>query len=200
MRILSLALWTAATAFAQCQSLESLEGAVGAAFSVGASEQRLEVGGSLCFGGIHWISEHFGIHSELGIHRFGLSDRLRKDIGPATDGMATILDVPVNAFLRLHDPDHSGLYILGGLGIYNRHLDLTIPSTLPVERGDAWAGVRPGDAPSTTLATTRGGVDFGLGWETPRGGGHFFVEVRYHRIFTRGRVTEFIPVLLGTRF
>jgi len=179
---------------------EATQGALGGVFPTGPSDSRLEAGWSFGFGGIYWLSERVGIHSELGIHRFGISDRLRSDIGPATDGLATVLGIPVNGFLRLHDPGESGFYLLGGAGIYNRRLELEEPATIPVIRGDAWAGVQPGTLPASNLSTTRGGFDIGLGWEMPQGTGHFFVEVRYHRIFTRGLPTEFVPVVVGTRF
>lgn len=200
MRALALLTLAVIRPFASAQAEEVAQGAIGMAIPAGPSDVRMEAGWSLSFGGIYWISERMGIHSELGIYRFGMSDRLRNDIGPAADGLVTVVGIPVNAFLRLHHPGAPGFYLLGGLGIYNRQLELSEPSTLPVLRGDTWAGVFPGVKPSSTLTATRGGLDAGLGWEAPRGRGHFFVEIRYHRMFTRGQPTEFIPVLLGTRF
>lgn len=199
MRLLSLVL-SAVCSLGCSQGVESLQGSVGGVFPVGPTETRLEAGWSFSFGGIYWLSERVGIHTELGIQRIGLSPSLRADIGPARDGVATILGIPVNAFIRLHGATSSGFYVLGGFGIYNRQLELDAPSSQPVLVGDSWAGVPAGAMPSEVLHTTRGGVNIGLGWEAPRAGGHFFMEVRYHRMFTRGLPTEFVPVLFGTRF
>jgi hypothetical protein len=200
MRALALLTLAMIGPMAIAQVDEVTQGAVGVAFPVGQSDARMEAGWSVSFGGIFWLSERVGIQSELGVNRFGMSDRLRQDIGPATEGRVTVVAVPVNAFIRLHQPGTSGFYLLGGLGIYHRQLELSDPATLPVVYGDVWAGVAPGAKPSDTLTATRGGLDAGLGWETPLELGNLFVEIRYHRMFTRGRPTEFIPVLLGTRF
>lgn len=200
MRALALLTLAMIEPMAIAQVEEVTQGAIGVAFPVGVSDVRMEAGWSVSFGGIYWLSERLGIQSELGVNRFGMSDRLRNDIGPATEGRVTVVGIPVNAFLRLHHPGRPGFYLLGGLGIYHRQLELSDPATLPVVHGDAWAGVFPGAKPSSTLSATRGGLDAGLGWEAPLELGHFFVEIRYHRMFTRGQPTEFIPVLLGTRF
>ncbi len=200
MRGLTLALVMAAASLAQGQGTEVGQGAIGGAFPAGPSESRLEAGWSFAFGGIYWFSDRVGIHSELGIHRFGLSDRLRHDIGPAQDGLATVLSIPVNGVLRLHGAGEAGLYLLAGLGLYHRQLELSAPATDPLPQDEPWAGTRAGWTPQANLSTTRGGLDAGLGWELPQGRGHFFVEVRYHRMFTRGLPTEFIPVVVGTRF
>lgn len=182
------------------QGTETMQGAIGGVFPAGPSESRLEAGWSLAFGGIYWFSDRIGLHTELGIHRFGMSNLLRTEIGPAKDGLATILAIPVNGVFRLHDVGESGFYVLGGPGLYNRQLELSEPATAPLPRDEPWAGVRAGWTPQATLSTTRAGVNAGIGWEKPMARGYFFVEVRYHRIFTRGLPTEFIPVLFGTRF
>ncbi len=200
MHSLSLALVMAVAPLVQSQGLEETQGAIGGAFPAGPTDSRLEAGWSFAFGGVYWFSERVGIHTELAVHRFGLSDRLRNAIGPAKDGLATILSIPVNGMFRLHGEGGSGLYILGGLGIYHRQLELSEPATAPLAMDEPWAGTRAGWVPSETLSTTRGGVDGGLGWEMPLDRGYFFVEIRYHRIFTRDLPTEFIPVVVGTRF
>ena len=200
MRALVLALGMSLASLAPGQGVEEAQGAVGGAFPTGPSERRLEAGWSFAFGGIYWFSERVGIHSELGVHRFGLSDHLRNAIGPAKDGLATILAVPVNGVLRLHGEGEAGLYLLAGMGIYHRQLELTEPATAPLGADEPWAGTMAGQVPQETLTTTRGGLDAGLGLEIPLARGNFFVEIRYHRIFTRGLATEFVPVVLGTRF
>ena len=200
MRGVFMALAMVTACFVRGQGMEVTQGSLGGAFPVGPSDSRLEAGWSFALGGVYWFSDRVGIHTELGIHRFGMSDRLRNVIGPARDGLVNILSLPINGILRLHGAGESGPYVLGGVGIYNRRLDLFEPSRAPLPGDESWAGVQAGWSPSETLRTTRGGVDAGLGWEMPLGQGHFFVEVRYHRVFTRNLPTEFIPVVVGTRF
>jgi hypothetical protein len=185
---------------AWAQGLEEMHAAVGAVVPAGPTEARLETGWTFAIGGVYWFAPRLGLHAELAVHRFGLSTELQDAIGPAKDGLATIVVVPISGVWRLHDQGDGGFYLLAGPGIYNRQVALDEPSTAPLAQGEPWAGTRAGWTPRESLTTTRLGANAGLGWEHPLGRGSFFVEVRYHRMFTRGLPTEFVPVVVGSRF
>jgi Outer membrane protein beta-barrel domain len=74
-------------------------------------------------------------------------------------------------------------YLIGGPGIYN------FKATGTNDIGQL-----------TTGGTTKFGFNAGAGFDFKAGSAGFFVEARYHNIFTSGADTKFIPIAAGFRF
>jgi hypothetical protein len=72
-------------------------------------------------------------------------------------------------------------YLIGGVGLYNFDL-----------KGD--------DAPANVESETDFGFNAGAGFDVGFGGGTFFVEGRFHNVFSEGTDTKLIPVSVGVRF
>jgi hypothetical protein len=73
-------------------------------------------------------------------------------------------------------------YIIGGPGIYN------LKATGTNDIGAITSG-----------GTTKFGFNAGLGFDFKTGGAGFFLESRFHNVFTSGADVKFIPITLGIR-
>lgn len=163
--------------------LEQMHGAVGVVFPQGDTQNLLDAGFTVAFGGIYWVAPHVGVHAELSYDHINPAP----GVGPGA-GAGQIYAFTAGAAWKLHS-GRTGFYLVTSGGIHNIRM-ATVPDTLPVE---------PGTFTMTT--TTRGGATGILGFETPLGsGGTFFIEARYQRIFTRGQALDLIPLMVGTRF
>ncbi len=95
-------------------------------------------------------------------------------------------------------------YVTGGYGVYNRTLQLTRAEFEPAIVCDDWwdictASVVSGDAVIGRRSTYKGGFNVGTGVAF---GAHakFFVEARYHRMFTTNKDTSLVPITCGIRW
>jgi opacity protein-like surface antigen len=95
-------------------------------------------------------------------------------------------------------------YATGGYGLYNRRLLLAAPGIIPAVVCDPFWDVCVSNSPATNEMVTGnlspykggynvgGGVNFGTRTK-------FFVEVRYHRMFT-DVATQVVPLTFGIRW
>jgi opacity protein-like surface antigen len=95
-------------------------------------------------------------------------------------------------------------YATGGYGLYNRKLLLADPGPVPAVACDEFWNVcvsSPFSSTSVTdnLSPYKGGYNVGGGVTF---GAHtkFFVEVRYHHMFTTNAATEVVPLTFGIRW
>ena len=71
-------------------------------------------------------------------------------------------------------------YLIGGGGVYNTKFK---PST------------------GTSLgSTTKFGVNAGAGFDVAAGGATVYLEGRFHNVFTSGKSSNFVPIVLGVKF
>jgi hypothetical protein len=166
--------------------------AQGAEFSLGAGATvPLDNYGDFAKTGYHGlVAVSFAPSSfPLGIQIDGMYDRLKLDSSIPGDRTSQIIQGTANLIYKFKTSEESSFrpYLIGGVGIYNFKL----------VSGDEVAGPGVGNTGNT-------GTDFGLnggaGFDIKTGGIGFFVEGRFHDVFTDGPNTKFIPITAGIRF
>jgi hypothetical protein len=117
----------------------------------------------------------------------------------ALDGDASIWSVTLNPVWRFRIAGPIGAYLIGGGGYYQREMRFDEPVTVFVPTfhgGFDETGVetvrQTDDAGGVNIG---GGLTWNWGWGTK-----FFVEARYHYIFTSGTATQIVPVTFGFRW
>ena len=165
--------------------------AQGAEFSLGAGATvPLDDYGDFAKTGYHGlVAVSFAPSSfPLGIQIDGMYDRLKLESDVA-DRTSQIIQGTANLIYKFKTSEESTFrpYLIGGVGIYNFKL----------VSGNDVAGPGVGNTGNT-------GTDFGLnggaGFDIKSGGIGFFVEGRFHDVFTTGPNTKFIPITAGVRF
>ena len=108
--------------------------------------------------------------------------------------------------IRFNPQGKVDFYLIGGPGIYHRHVEFTQPSIATFTGFDPFFGVfYPISVPTNQVLLSydanKFGVNGGGGFNFHVGSGHakFFAEARYHQIYTN-RPTAFIPVTFGFRW
>jgi len=166
--------------------------------AITGSNHSLESGSNFVFGGGYNYSPSSGFVLEFMNSWLGVSDRVLQDNG-AINGSGYIWSFTVNPVWRFPISGPVGGYLIGGGGYYERQMRFIEPVQVfvPTFGGGFFA---PG------LVTVRqtddagglnggAGITWNLGWGTK-----FFVEARYHYIFTSGHSTQLIPVTFGIRW
>jgi opacity protein-like surface antigen len=166
---------------------------------VGGQRQRLESGWNFNFGGGYNFTPRAGFTLEFGQSVLGLSD---EDIQrhQADDGDASVWSVTLNPVYRFRLGGPVGMYLIGGGGFYQRELRY-------FSSGFAFVPTLGGGGFYAPVATeahdidNTGGINAGMGFTFHVGGGaKFFVEARYHYVFTANTPTQIIPVTIGFRW
>jgi hypothetical protein len=107
---------------------------------------------------------------------------------------------PVFQFIK---QERFSAYATGGYGLYNRKLLLAAPGLAPISVCDEFWNVCVNNASGPTItgntSAYKGGFNVGGGFNF---GIHhkFFVDGRYHHMFTNGFATELIPLTFGVRW
>jgi hypothetical protein len=88
-----------------------------------------------------------------------------------------------------------GFYVAGGGGIYYFHsYDVSTPLLTDQRLRLGYSGGSSSDS------ETKFGLNGGAGITVGRGNMRFFVEARYHSVFTEDQNTNFVPVVVGVQF
>jgi opacity protein-like surface antigen len=197
--------------------------------TTGEVHNHLGNGGNFMIGVTFHVNEHLGIQAEYGY----------SPIGSKTVDLPTVNPLgttPVDAGHHMHQGTFNVIsrfgasdatirpYAIGGVGVYNRVVQLTSPGTGLVTVCDPWWYVcYPVAVPVTNILGERSSTDFGINV----GGGfnfrlgdhvHAYFEARYHYIwgpkassFVQGGVLppgfvdknangQYFPVTFGIRF
>jgi hypothetical protein len=164
----------------------------------GGSRDSLSGGWNFQFGAGYNFNPRAGFVVEFMDAGLGLTDaELRSH--QAGDGDAMVWSATLNPVWRFRLDGPIGAYIIGGGGYYQREKRFFEPGEVfvPTFRGGFFA---PGQVEERDFDNT-GGVNAGMGLTCHIGGGmKFFVEARYHYIFTSGAPTRIIPVTFGLRW
>lgn len=181
--------------------LEQNHVVLGFSAPLGEASRNLDLGWLAGVGGTYWFTPTWGLHLEGQLNRFTLSDRLLKELGPATSGRGELYALLFHAAWRPGgSPGHGPYLLLGGGGAYRR-IEVIQKTPTAVPQGQGWVGVAPGELPATEYTSSRPACSVALGWEgSLRRGGNLFIELRYLRVFTRGGAMDLVPVVVGTRF
>ena len=95
-------------------------------------------------------------------------------------------------------------YATGGYGLYNRQLQLAVTDAVSISACDSFWNVCVSSSPAG--ASLRGNINPYKGGYNAGGGVNFgvrtkfFVEARYHHMFTTNSPTELIPLTFGARW
>jgi opacity protein-like surface antigen len=163
--------------------------------------------------GVTWrplADSPLALRADLTYTRFSATDRLL-NLGEVVnqtridDGNGQILGLDVDAVFNV--PLGRGVrgYLLAGVGVDYRRIDLTQTVAVGGFVCDEWwgfcgRGYFPGDVLVDREETTRFAWNAGVGVEFALYGGQsWFIEARYNRMETQ-QPTEFIPIRVGLRF
>lgn len=114
-----------------------------------------------------------------------------------------VWSLTVNPGYQFIKQERFSSYASGGYGLYNRKLLLASPGLVPVTVCDEFWNVCISNIPGATATdngsiykggyNVGGGVNFG----TRR---KFFIDARYHHMFTTNSTTQIIPLSFGVRW
>ena len=155
--------------------------------------------------GVNLFGSHLGLVGEFDFNDLGInSTRLQSAGFPG--GSTYIYSFSVDPVIRFNPNGRVSPYLIGGPGIYHRHVDFTEPSVATFTGFDPFFGVFypvavPVNQVVLSYGTTKLGVNGGAGVNFRVGSGHskFFAEARYVQMYTQ-HPTTFIPVTFGFRW
>ncbi len=162
---------------------------------VTGSNGQLKGGSNFTVGGGFNFNPRTGFVLEFSDSWLGVTNAALDQNG-AFDGDADVWSLTLDPIWRFRIGGPVGGYLIGGGGYYQRRTKFfstgvfndpffgPVPVTVETDQNDDAGGVNIG-----------GGLTCNLGWGTK-----FFVEARYHHIFTPGAATEIIPVTIGLRW
>lgn len=148
--------------------------------------------------------KHFGLLGEFMFNQMGINSTTLKSL-QFPGGDTRIWAVTANPVIRFAPRGPVDFYLLGGPGVYHRHVEFTKPSVATFTGFDPFFGVFfPVAVPTNQVlleySTTKLGVNGGGGFNFRVGrNAKFYAEARYHQMYTR-RITSFVPVTVGFRW
>ena len=165
---------------------------------LGNSRDQLTNGSSFTFGAGYNATPRTGFVLEFMSAGLGVTDQVLQQNG-ALGGDASIYSITLNPIWRFRIGGPVGGYLIGGGGYYEREIRLDEPVQVfvPTFHG----GFTETDIERFRQYDDTGGVNIGAGLTWNVGWGtKFFVEARYHYIFTSGTPTQLLPVTFGFRW
>jgi len=186
--------------------LEHLTFDVGGAFSfpTGQLGNRVQTGFGIVASGGPRFNPSFSVGLDFDVQYFNLKNFVGSPVNQVNSlgSMVRIWSLTVNPTYQFWKEEKISSYVTGGYGIYNRDLQLpTRGGVVPVAVCDAFWNIcaSQGSAISGNLNTYKGGFNVGgglnFGSRTK-----FFIETRYHHMFTTHSPTELIPLTVGVRW
>jgi len=195
----------------------------GASVPVSDAKDYFGTGFNVVFGVTVNLNDSIGIQAEYQYHGLGSFDGNSLDI--PTNPIEPPIQLKVSHGMNLGSfnlvvkPPTSGRvggYLLGGVGVYHRAIDLSTPGTGLVTVCNPWWYIcYPTPVPVDRIIGTRNSTDFGV----DVGGGvtfligdteEFYIEARYHHIWgpevddgqgnTRKANGQYFPITFGFRF
>jgi hypothetical protein len=165
---------------------------------VGSSRDQLNGGANFTLGAGYNFTPRTGFVFDFMNTSLGVTNSTLQQ-NQAISGDASIRSVTLNPIWRFRISGPVGGYLIGGGGFYEREISLDEPTQVfvPTYHGGFYESgvvtVRQYD--DTGGLNVGAGLTCNLGWGTK-----FFVEARYHYIFTSGTPTQIIPVTFGVRW
>ena len=188
--------------------LEHVTFDVGGAFSfpTGQLDNRVQTGFGIVASGGPRFNPSFSVGLDFAINYFNLKNFVGSPVNEVNSlgSMVRIWSLTINPTYQFWREEKVSSYATGGYGIYNRDLQLPTPGGgVPVTACDAFwnicASGSQASAISGNLNTYKGGFNVGGGVNFG-GRTKFFVEARYHHMFTTHSPTELIPLTFGVRW
>jgi len=155
--------------------------------------------------GINLFHAHLGLVGEFDYNHMGINSATLNAL-QFPGGTTSVWDFTADPVIRFNPNGKVDFYLIGGPGIYHRHIEFTQPSIATFTGFDPFFGVfYPVSVPTNQVLLSydanKLGVNGGGGFNIHVGSGHakFFAEARYHQIYTN-RPTSYIPVTFGFRW
>jgi opacity protein-like surface antigen len=223
-----IVLGAAGSALAQDEKPFELNIGGGVWWPLGSYKDSWDTGGQFAIGGTFWTSPTVGIQAEYNYSKMnGPSKTLTLFPTPVAAATGTgILESNQHIHAGIFDvvfrpPQHGGAvggYVLGGIGVYHRTIQLTSPAVGYTTICDPyWYVCYPAAVPVDQIIGDRSSNDFGINFGGGLTFGHtakFYVEARYHYVWgpditkigsgnTSGPTStnsSYLPLTFGVRF
>jgi opacity protein-like surface antigen len=189
-------------------SLSHITASVGAGFSfpLGTLRDHTKTGFNFVASGGPRFNPHFSLTLDFSLHYLELKNSLQSqdNVNVSFGSMMRLWSLTVNPHYEFIKQERFSSYATGGYGIYNRRLLLAAPGLVPAVVCDQFWNVCVSNNPVSQTVTGplspyKGGYNVGGGVTF---GAHtkFFVEARYHHMFTTDVATEVVPLTFGIRW
>ena len=178
----------------------------GFTFPLGDLRDHTHTGFNFIASGGPRFNSHFRLTLDFALHYLELKDSIKNAQGVSLSFGSTMRmwSLTVNPGYDFIKKERFSAYVTGGYGLYNRKLLLAAPGLIPTIACDPFWNICIDNNPSAMSVdgdvnaykggyNAGGGVNFGSRTK-------FFIETRYHRMFTTNAPTQVIPLSFGIRW
>jgi opacity protein-like surface antigen len=186
------------------QSRVTAEFGGGISLPVGVARDHAKTGFGFVAAAGPRFNEHFSTLLDFTFSGMNVDALQNSSRNSQVDAQMYLWSLTLNPNVEFIKTENFSSYVTGGYGLYYRWLQLTRTAFDVVIVCDPWWSVCPdgfvfGGSLLGTHSTYKGGFNGGAG-VTFGSGKKFFVEVRYHRMFTTREPTEIVPIVGGIRW
>jgi len=181
------------------------EAGAGFTFPVGSIGSHTQNGFNFVAGAGPRFNQRFSATLDFSLHYMDLKNFLESqssEVGLSFGSILRMWSLTVNPSYKFIKRESFSSYATAGYGLYNRKLLLAAPGIIPATACDQFWNVcvgTQGEFVTGNFNTYKGGYNFGAGVNfTPHV--KFFVETRYHHMFTSNGATTIIPLTFGIRW
>jgi len=187
--------------------LNQITGDVGAGFTfpAGRIADHTQNGFNFVASGGPRFNRHFSLTLDFSLHYMDVKNFLESPetgVDLSFGSMVRMWSLTLNPSYEFIKQERFSSYATGGYGLYNRKLLLAAPGVIPAAACDQFWNVCVGTSSETftgDFSIYKGGYNFGGGVTfTPHV--KFFVETRYHHMFTSKGATTVVPLTFGIRW
>jgi len=198
---------TAIPAAAQESQNSFFTGAIGAGFTTPVYHTGTVLDNGWNFNaqaGVNLFNAHLSLVGEFMYNNMGINRTTLNNLG-FPDGNTHVWAFTGDPVIRFNPNGKVDFYLIGGPGIYHRHVEFTQPTVATFTAFDPFFGVFfpvavPANQVLLDYSTNKFGVNGGGGFNIHlRGKAKFFAEARYHQMYTK-QPTAFLPVTFGFRW
>jgi hypothetical protein len=176
----------------------TMGGSIGLSNPLGKSSDLFDVGYLATIGAGYNFSKKLGVIAEYGYNRMGIDQKaadalagISSTTGSAVAATGKVWAITGNAIMRANRPGKVNFYGIGGAGIYQRRVLLSVTKTTGTST----------QTTSATLISSAFGINFGGGFTFDAFKGFKgYVEARYHHAFTKDTDVQLLPISIGFRW
>jgi hypothetical protein len=170
------------------------------------SDSRFDPGFNFGVGAGFKLTPRISLMDEFGFNQVGVSGRILNSVG-APNGAGRIYSFTLDPIVHLTPRAIFDAYLIGGGGYYRRTVEFTQPGIAAVTAFDPFFVFVPANIATNVVlgifTQNKGGLNIGGGISKHLRGesnASFFVETRYHYLFTSRVRTTLLPVTFGFRW
>jgi Outer membrane protein beta-barrel domain len=206
--LLSAAVCLLFTASLRAQNfLNDVTVAVGAGFTFppGRTADHTKMGYNFVASGGPRFNPHLSLTVDFSLHYLDIKNSLvdpETGVDLSLGSIMRVWSLTLNPAYEFIKQERFSSYATGGYGLYNRQLQLASTGPVPAAACDSFWNVCVSNSPGIVTGNLSpykagynvgGGVTFGAHLK-------FFVEARYHHMFTKNAATEIVPLTFGLRW